>query len=78
MNTRRKVDPRAQVDSWNRYYPTGTEVEYRLHHAAMPKLTTTTTEAQLLGGHTAVVWVKGVSGCVAISHCTPVAEGRRA
>ncbi len=29
------------------------------------------TEAQVLGGHTAVVWLAGVSGCVALSHCEP-------
>lgn len=30
--------------------------------------TETTTPAQALGGHTAVVWVKDVSGCIALSH----------
>jgi len=28
----------------------------------------TTSEAQLLSGHTAVVWIKGCSGCIGLSH----------
>lgn len=30
--------------------------------------TKTRSEAQVLSGHTAVVWVEGVSGCIALSH----------
>lgn len=44
---------------------------------------TTKTEAQIMSGHSAVVWLNGKSGCVLISHCrkaTPedVAAAQRA
>jgi hypothetical protein len=26
---------------------------------------------ELLGGHTWVVWLRGISGCVAVAACTP-------
>ena len=36
------------------------------------KISTTLSEAILLGGHTPVVWLYDVSGCVALSHVEPV------
>ena len=68
---KRNANPAATVAAWNSAYPVGTEVDYRFHRTAAPKRTRTTTEAQVLGGHTAVVWLAGVSGCVALSHCEP-------
>ncbi|EMO0332524.1 hypothetical protein [Pseudomonas aeruginosa] len=68
---KRNANPAATVAAWNSAYPAGTEVDYRFHRGATPKRTRTTTEAQMLGGHTAVVWLAGVSGCVALSHCEP-------
>jgi hypothetical protein len=35
--------------------------------------TITTSEAQVLSGHTAVVWMRGVSGCYQLDRVTPVA-----
>lgn len=32
----------------------------------------TSTKASVLGGHTAVVWLEGVSGCVALTHIEPL------
>lgn len=61
---KRNANPAETVAVWNSAYPAGTEVDYRFHRAAAPKRTRTTTEAQVLGGHTAVVWLAGVSGCV--------------
>ncbi len=68
---KRNANPAATVAAWNSAYPVGIEVDYRFHRGAAPKRTRTTTEAQVLGGHTAVVWLAGVSGCVALSHCEP-------
>lgn len=31
-------------------------------------------EAQVLGGHSAVIWLEGKRGCVDLDHCTAVAE----
>ena len=33
----------------------------------------TRTQAQILSGHTAVVWLEGKSGCVCVTHCSKVA-----
>lgn len=37
--------------------------------------TTTVSEAQIMGGHTAVVWLLGVSGCYALERVTPIEAG---
>ncbi|HHH9709780.1 MULTISPECIES: hypothetical protein [Pseudomonas] len=47
-------------------------MEYRSRKDAEPVGTVTTAQAEVLQGHTAVVWLEGVSGCVSIGHCTPV------
>lgn len=65
----------AQCDAWNAANPSGTLVSYESikgrgetsrHH--------TNGEAEVLNGHSAVIWLLGKSGCVALNHCTPVAE----
>jgi hypothetical protein len=66
-----RSDKRLVAD-WNTKCPPGTLVAYWLgvRTASLPPNGTakTRSEAQLLGGHSAVVWVEGVSGAVALSH----------
>lgn len=64
-----KVELKRELDVayFNTHVPIGTVMEYRTHRKAEPRLVTTTTEAWVLSGHTAVVMVDGVSGCVAIA-----------
>jgi hypothetical protein len=38
-------------------------------------ITRTRSVAQVLGGHTDVVWVDGHSACIALTHIDPVTEG---
>jgi len=61
--------------NWNGTYPIGTEVEY---HSVIgsPKhiVTRTRTGAYVLSGHTAVLFVEGVSGCVALEAVEPVTK----
>lgn len=38
-------------------------------------ITRTRSKAEVLGGHTDVVWVDGHSACIALSHVDPVSEG---
>lgn len=60
----------AQVDSWNTAYPIGTTVAYSEIIGEPVTLTTKTrSEAQVLSGHSAVVWLEGKAGCVCIEHC---------
>ncbi|WP_339521792.1 hypothetical protein [Pseudomonas sp. EA_35y_Pfl2_R111] len=64
----------AAVDKWNNANPVGTVVSFEsiigegeTHRGA------SVSEAQVLSGHTAVIWLEGKSGCVCLEHCTPVA-----
>jgi hypothetical protein len=57
------------VDRWNAANPVGTPVRYWTSvREGDGKRSTTITDAQLLSGHTAVVWVEGEPGCVCLSH----------
>lgn len=62
-----------QCADWNAAHKPGTPVEYRevLRGAGPVLRTTTRSEAQVLGGHTAVVWITGKTGAVALDHCNP-------
>lgn len=55
----------AEVDQWNSLFPVGTLVWYRTD-AGRELPGKTRSEAELLGGHTAVIWLEGKSGCVAL------------
>jgi len=51
----------------------GDTVEYReVIGLTEPQTFKTKTPADVLSGHTAVVWLEGKRGCVAVSHCTPI------
>jgi hypothetical protein len=49
------------VDDFNRRFPVGTPVVLRKDSG--PVETTVRAAAQILGGHSAVAWFEGVSGC---------------
>lgn len=70
------ADGRAEArkaENWNRQHPVGTSVRYWTGAKEGPgKLSTTRAPAELLSGHTAVVWIEGEAGCVALSHVEPV------
>jgi len=62
-----------QCDDWNARYPVGTEVEYypvmgdtqySVHRTRMP--------AQVLSGHTAVIWIEEKAGCVSLDHVSVI------
>lgn len=67
-----KHNPQKEVDAWNVAVKVGDLVDYRSHPGAQPQRFATRTEAQVLSGHTAVVWLSGKSGCVCCDACTPV------
>ena len=63
-----------QCDRWNEQYPVGTLVEYHpIIDEPEHRLRKTRSTAQVLSGHTAVVWLEGESGCVCLEACVPVA-----
>ena len=68
-----------ECDRWNKANPVGTTVKY---HPVIrgPKfaITTTKSTAYVLSGHTAVLFVEGISGCVAMDACEPIEAGKDA
>ncbi|MFI1485675.1 hypothetical protein [Streptomyces sp. NPDC020747] len=68
------------AETFNSRYPVGTPVV--AYPACRPEdhpgdrrlITRTRSKAQVLGGHTDVVWVDGHSACIALSHVDPVSE----
>jgi hypothetical protein len=66
--------PEAEVQAWNANVAVGDEVDYVSYPGAAAQRYRTSTRAEVLSGHTAVVWLSGKSGCVCCSHCTPVSK----
>lgn len=62
------------ADEWNRLYPVGTPVT--AYPGCRPEddphgdrlVTHTRNKAEVLGGHTDVVWVDGHGACIALTH----------
>jgi hypothetical protein len=69
-----------EIDKFNKKFKIGDPiVYYEIWGQKEPPLKTTTqTEAYVLSGHTAVVFLNGKRGCVACSHCVSVAEYNKA
>ncbi|WP_157410210.1 hypothetical protein [Sphingobium xenophagum] len=63
-----------QVDNWNKHYPVGQAVTVRRDNGSTIT-TKTRSPAELLSGHSAVVWLDGISGCYLLNRVTPVTEG---
>lgn len=67
---KRNTDPAIEVDVWNLNYPVGTPVLVRRDDGTLTQ-TVTTHEASILGGHTAVVWLKDIRGAYALERVSP-------
>ncbi len=67
--------PAEHVETWNRVYPEGKAVRYwtGAREGAGQK-GRTRSAAQVLGNHTAVVWVTGHGACIALTHVKPIPE----
>jgi hypothetical protein len=61
----------AVCDKFNASNPVGAAVTVQLDGGEVRE-TTTTSEAQVLSGHTPVIWLKGISGCYLLDRVTPV------
>jgi hypothetical protein len=60
-----------QVKKFNRTYSLDTPVRVHLDDGRTVD-TKLRAPAQLLGGHTAVVWLEGISGCYALNRVQPI------
>lgn len=65
------------VREWNKRHPVGTPVRVRTDTRGTIE-TVTRSEAQMLSGHTAVVWVEGIAGCYALERVTAIGEAAEA
>lgn len=64
-----------QCDKWNAANAVGTTVSYQeIRGEGETFRGKSNSEAQMLSGHTAVIWIKGKSGCVCLEHCTAIVE----
>jgi hypothetical protein len=62
----------AQCDAFNFECAVGGPVAVKLDGRDKPLITTTRSEAQVLSGHSAVVWLDGVSGCYLLERVAPI------
>lgn len=60
----------AEVSKWNDAHPVGTAVKVRMDGGDI-KLTTTTSEAWVMGGHSAMIKVEGISGGYMLERVSP-------
>jgi hypothetical protein len=67
--TRQK--PETAVQKWNERHPIGTSVTVKLD-SGETRATTTRSEAHVLSGHTAVIWLEGITGCYLLDRVSPV------
>lgn len=70
-------NPGIAVAAWNNAVHVGQWVDYRGHPHAEPQRFKTRFRAEVLSGHTAVVWLEGKAGCVTLESLTvvPLPEG---
>lgn len=74
MNSRARKEQQA-VDRFNERYPLGSPVRYwTFLREGEGRKGETRSKAQLLSGHTAVVWVTGHAACIALTHVEPIPE----
>lgn len=67
-----KTQPENEAAAFNSRFIVGAPVRYySVRGVAKFLITRTRTHAHALSGHTAVVFLENVSGCVAVSHVEP-------
>lgn len=63
----------AQCDAWNQKNPVGTAVSFEeIVGRGETFRGNSASEAEVMGGHTAVIWLEGKRGCVDLSHCKAI------
>ena len=72
MNLPNVAKLQAECDRFNAAIPVGTAVRVMLDGAKEPMETRTRSKAEVLGGHSAVVWLEGVRGCYLLDRVTPI------
>ncbi len=70
MSNLGRIDPATQADTWNAKWPVGTPVYVRKDGGDIQE-TFTRSAATVLSGHSAVIWLEGISGCYLLDRVTP-------
>lgn len=65
---------KLQCDRFNAAHPVGCKVSVLLDSGEQLE-TTTRSEAQVLSGHSAVIWLDGIMGCYLLNRVTPMVNG---
>lgn len=65
------MQQQAQVSRWNALYKEGQSVSVRLDDGS-DMITKTRSDAWLMGGHTAVIMVEGISGAHILERVSPI------
>lgn len=61
------------IETFNKLVNVGDMVSVRRDNGTLEERRVTH-PAEMLGGHTAVVWLEGISGCYDLSRVTPIAN----
>lgn len=64
------TERRRMAEEWNRKFGIGQAVEVTLDSGEIMQ-TKTTSRADLLGGHTPVIWLEGITGAYLLSRVRP-------
>lgn len=64
----------AECDAFNFDCKPGGRVAVKIDGTTKPLITKTRSDAQIMGGHSAVVWLEGVSGSYLLGHVTPIPD----
>jgi hypothetical protein len=67
------LNQHAHCYAFNRVYPPGHKVNVRLDSGEIRE-TKTKTRAEVLQGHSAVIWLEGITGCYLLDRVTPIVE----
>lgn len=68
---KKRPNPQEAVDLFNARVPVGAEVSV-VRDDKTATVTKTTSAAYVLGGHTAVIMLEGISGCFLLSRVSPI------
>ena len=65
------LELRDQVVAFNTRFPVGVKVSVRMDDGRS-RITTTRAPAEVLSGHSAVIWLDGISGCYLLDRVSPL------
>jgi hypothetical protein len=72
----KKTKRDLEVELWNLKYSVGTPVVVRMD-SGEKRETKTRSRAEILSGHTAVIWLEGIAGCYCLDRVKPLVERKR-